>query len=55
VPALGSEGRAVFGRCIVPTLGRWNCGVCGRDCGIDGRDCGMEGRCVGICGRAIEP
>jgi len=51
-PALGNEGRARFGRCIEPTLGRWNCGVCGRACGIWGRACGIAGRVCGICGLA---
>ena len=63
--ALGSEGRAGFGRCSDPTLGRWKFGTWGRAMppmppmpppGIPvGRCCmfGMLGRAVGMLGRAI--
>jgi|688.fasta_scaffold470925_2 hypothetical protein len=68
VAALGNEGRAGFGRCIVPTLGRWKFGTCGRfmppapppgipagRCifGMLGRVVGMLGRAIGICGRGV--
>ncbi|MFM8892639.1 MAG: hypothetical protein ACKOTB_13645 [Planctomycetia bacterium] len=41
-PALGSDGRAMFG--APPKLGRWTLGRC--------IACGMLGRCIGIWGLA---
>ena len=55
MPAFGSDGLAMLGRCIEPTLGRWKLGVCtfGRCMfGIDGLACGIWGLACGMLGRA---
>jgi hypothetical protein len=60
MPAFGSDGLAMLGRCIEPTLGRWKLGICtfgrcmfGRCMfGMDGLACGIWGLACGMLGRA---